>query len=62
MPGCLGENNEESCGRHSLVHCSPADTREDEEEDDEEEDDEEEDDEVEDDEEEDDGVEAETDG
>ena len=19
-----GENNEESCGRHSLVHCSPA--------------------------------------
>ena len=22
----MGENNEESCGRHSLVHCSPADT------------------------------------
>ena len=22
-----GENNEESCGRHSLVHCSPAGTR-----------------------------------
>ena len=21
-----GENNEESCGRHSLVHCSPAAT------------------------------------
>ena len=27
LPG--GENNEESCGRHSLVHCSPADTHDD---------------------------------
>ena len=24
-----GENNEESCGRHSLVHCSPADSHDD---------------------------------
>ena len=32
----MGENNEESCGRHSLVHCSPADTHD---EDDEDEDD-----------------------
>ena len=24
-----GENNEESCGRHSRVHCSPADSHDD---------------------------------
>ena len=29
-----GENNEESCGRHSLVHCSPADSHDDEDDDD----------------------------
>ena len=34
-----GENNEESCGRHSLVHCSPADSHDDDDDNDDDDDD-----------------------